>query len=138
MEFDLNAVDEILVKFVDGHEIVFRGRGLEKFRKLMEASPPLRGLVSPKPKQIVIEEESSRSEDEGSGSEEKPRRPTKQKTKKNASKQNGGYNTVSLDYGGSPVAPNVGGTPGVKKGLSPHDIAKEMQRQATAQSGIKY
>jgi hypothetical protein len=137
MEFDLNNVEEVLVKFTNGQEIVFRGRGLEKFRKLVKASPPLQELSPPKPKQpIVVEDASSGSEDAASGSEEKPKPPRKKKGK--ASQQNGGYNTVSLDYGGGPIAPNVGGTPGIKKGMSPHDIAKEMQRQATATSGIKY
>lgn len=125
MELDINDVEDILVRYLDGREIVFRGKGLEKLRKLMKTSPALK--TSKKPKQIVIEESGS----EESFEEEKPK-----KKGKPVHAVNGGYSTISLDY----REPTVAGSDGLHKPgtMSPHDLAREMQRQATVSSGIKY
>lgn len=125
MELDINHIEEVIVKYLDGREIVFRGRGLEKFRTLVKKSPP---LVKPAPsKSIIVEKESSEEVSESS-EEEVPR--AKKKTPKTVN----GYNTVHLDYGGGSSTPQASGG----RGLSPHDIAKNMQRQAEIASGIKY
>jgi len=131
MEFDINHIAEILVRYPDGTEVVFRGRGLEKLRKLMKISPPL-GAAEPVKKQVVVEEASSGAEESGSEEEVRPAK----KSKKKAPKSTNGYSTVNLDYTG-PIAANVD-TPGIKKGLSPYDLARDMQRQAEATSKIKY
>jgi hypothetical protein len=132
MEFDLNEVNEIIVKFKpNDDEMVFKGLGLEKLRKLIQASPP----IARQSKTIVIDNAGSDSEERSEEEEPQPP-PKKKKGKKSTAAPNGGYSAVSLDYGG-PVAATVG-TDGTKKGLSPHDIAKEMQRQATATPGRKF
>jgi len=133
MEFRIGDIEEIVVKYQDGQEIVFRGGGIEKLRKLMKASPPLRSAAPKKATKVVIENSGSEDEASASGSEEKP---APKKSRKRPTTATGGYSTVNLEYGG-PVAPNVGAH-SIKKGLSPHDIAKEMQRQATMVSGIQY
>lgn len=125
---DINDLAEVQVRYNNGQEVVFRGKGLEKLRKMIKVSPPLRTVEPKKTKQQVMVVEESGSEEEES-SEEKPR-PKKTKS----TPVNGGYNTVHLDYGG-PKATDVGsGT----KALSPYDLAKEMQRQASATSGVNY
>lgn len=124
MDLDINQIEEVIVKYLDGQEVVFRGRGLEKFRTLVKKSPPLVKTSKPKSSKIVEELSSEESE----SSEEEAPRP-----KKKAPKTVNGYNTVHLDYGGTSTA----AVPG-KSGLSPHDIAKNMQRQAEAASGIRY
>lgn len=110
MNLDINNVEEIVVKYADGQEVIFRSKGLEKLRKLMKLSPPLHTEQS---KKVIVDEESS--------SEEKPKK--RSKTPRSAN----GYNVVNLEYGA-----------GSKKELSPHDLAKDMQRQAEKTSGVKY
>lgn len=119
MELDINRIEEVVVKYRDGQEVVFRGRGLEKFRILVKKSPPLKDAKTRSPK--IVEDMSSEEEHESSEEEVIP-------PKKKVKTVNG-YNTVHLDYGESATG---------KKGISPHDIAKNMQRQAEAVSGIKY
>ena len=131
--FDINNVADILVRYHDGTQALFRGKGLDKIRKLMKASPPLQAPAPPraKPKKVVIEESGS---DASVSSEEEEAPPSSKKKANVAPPVNGGYSTVALDYRGQ-MATNAGGP---TKGLSPHDIAKDMQRQATAISGIHY
>lgn len=123
MELDINHIEEIVVKYLDGQEVVFRGRGLEKCRALIKKSPPLKIAITKKiPK--VVEDESS--EEASESSEETP--PPRAKNKK-APKTVNGYNTVHLNYGDNSAS---------TLGTSPHDIAKNMQRQAEAASGVRY
>src|SRR5271154_1795932 len=102
---DINELTEVMVKYRDGQEIVFRGKGLEKLRKMMKASPPLQSSEPKKapPKVTVVEE--SGSEEEEVSEEEPPVKPTKKSKAKAAAPLNGGYNTVHLEYGG-PKATN--------------------------------
>lgn len=137
MELDINHIEEVVVKYLDGQELVFRGRGLEKFRTLIKKSPPLK-LQKTKRLPKVVEEVSSEevsseeeeSSEEASESSEEISPPAPRVKNKKAPKTVNGYNTVHLNYGDTSA-------PG-KNGLSPHDIAKNMQRQAETISGIRY
>lgn len=127
---DINLVSEITVVMRDGKRVIYRGKGVEKLRRLIKNSPPLKSPSHKEKEPVVVEEYGS--EDSGEISDERSddssveeRRPRKSKSGKK--QPNGGYNTVSLDY--KTAAPGT---------LSPHDLAKEMQRQAFASSGIKY
>lgn len=130
-DFDINDTTEILVRFADGNEIIYKGKGLEKIRRLMVNSPAYgelkgrgRGATT-----TVVEEYSDYSD-----AEETPvlavvaTKKKSNKPKKGPSIGPGGYHTADLDY-----APS-----GTNKGRSPMDIARDMQRQAEQASGIKF
>ena len=136
MVMDINDVDEILVTFRTGQQVIYKGKGLEKLRILMKSSPPLQI----QPSVTVI--------DNFSDDEEAASAPTK--TKKNHKKDRhavsvpahlsdaqqtpptkatneGGYVRRDLNY--APVPSN---------GRSAIDLAREMQRQAESSSGINF
>jgi hypothetical protein len=112
MEFDINEVEEIQVRFVNGDEIIYKGLGLEKIRRLICSSP---SLELPK-KTVVVEDCDS--------PELKPRKSTKDRGGASSNTING-YASANLNYATS-------------KGKSAVDIAKEMQRKAEQESGIKF
>lgn len=76
---NINDISEIKVSFSDGQEVIYRGKGLEKFRRLISDSPPY-GSVK------IVEEDSG---------EEVP--DVKQKPKKEKSAN--GYVKTDLSYG---------------------------------------
>lgn len=128
-DFDINDTTEILVRFADGNEIIYKGKGLEKIRRLMVNSP---AYGEPKGRgrratTTVVEEYSDDSDVEtpvlAVATKKKSNKP-----KKGPSIGPGGYHTADLDY-----APS-----GTNKGRSPMDIARDMQRQAEQASGIKF
>jgi len=127
--FDINDAEEILVRFADGNEIIYKGKGLEKLRRLMATSPAYGEAKDRGRRQTttVVEEYSSGSDDATPvltvATKKKSNKP-----KKGPSIGPGGYHTADLDY--APV--------GTNKGRSPMDIARDMQRQAEQASGIKF
>lgn len=130
-ELDINNVEEILVRFADGNEVIYKGKGLEKFRRLVSASPAYGEVKGRRPQaQTLIIDEYSDEEEEEEPIPVKSATKKKGKAKGKAKPSVGpnGYHTADLDY-----APNV-----ANKGRSPMDIAREMQRQAEQASGIKF
>lgn len=131
-DFDINDVEEIFVRFADGREVVYKGRGLEKFRRLVSASPAYGEEVNVKATTIVIETNSD--EDEDAEPEPVVVKKKSTSTKKTAKKKSGpkvgpnGYHQADLNY-----AP-----PAASKGRSPMDMAREMQREAEKSSGMKF
>jgi len=108
--FDINEVEEIQVRYVGGDEIIYKGLGLEKIRRLICSSPH---LEMPK-KSIVVDDLES--------PDMTPRRNKINDTVNSAR----GYASTNLDYKAA------------SKGKSAVDIAKEMQRKAEEGSGIKF
>lgn len=108
MEFDINDVEEIQVRYISGDEIIYKGLGLEKFRRLICSSPALEV-----PKKVVIV-------DDCESPDVKPRR--------NKTSTINGYASANLNYASGSSSKNK----------SAVDIAKEMQRKAEQESGIKF
>ena len=54
---NINDIAQITVTLNDGTSQVYRGRGLEKFRKRIIQSPPLGGVAAPTPMPTVIEDD---------------------------------------------------------------------------------
>lgn len=116
--FNINDAKEIVVRLESGDEIIYKGKGLEKFRRLMVASPAYGEYQNV----VVVEEYSD---------EEPNIKPQRANSKKVSSKKGptvgpNGYHTADLDYTSS------------SKGRSAVDIARDMQRQAEKASGIKF
>ena len=125
---NINDVEEILVRFANGDEIIYKGKGLEKFRRLLADSPAY-GEVKGRRGQnvLVVDDDYSPDDDvETRVPVEKPK-TKKGKPKKGPSIGPNGYHTADLDY-----------STGAAKGRSPMDLAREMQRQAEQASGIKF
>jgi hypothetical protein len=119
---DINDVDEIHVKFPESSgmkDVIYRGKGLEKFRRLIISSPAY-GDSTPH----VID---SFSEDEEDTGKKKKTKPKKGKDRKEQATANG-YVQTSLDYSGSQAT----------KGKSAIDLAREMQKQAENAAGFKF
>lgn len=114
MNFNVNDVEQIQVSFLDGRpDVIYKNKGLEKFRRLMLSSPALGEDV------LVVDTFSD---------EEPSPVPSKKATKKPSKKPSvtpGGYATADLQY-----APS--------KGKSAMDIAREMQKQAEQNSKINF
>ena len=117
--YNINDVEEIVVTLTDGSEMVYRTKGLEKFRKIMVASPAF-GTPKPKakPKSQLVEEDDD-EEDTGETPIPQPRVAGKPPVVVPAA----GYNSMGLNYA-------------VSKG-SPMDIARQMQSQAVKTPGTK-
>jgi hypothetical protein len=125
-DFDINDAEEILVRFTNGNEIIYKGKGLEKLRRLMTNSPAYGEQKNRRFVTTIVEDEYSDPEDVPVSN--KPMRTKSGKPKKGPSIGPGGYHTADLDY--SPSSAN--------KTKSPMDIARDMQRQAEQASGIKF
>lgn len=110
---DVNNIEEISVKLSNGDNIIYKGRGIEKFRRIMAKCPPL-GSSQESPVTVI----ESLSDDEI---------PQKKGSKgMNMPPTTGSYATANLQYS----APS--------KGKSAIDIAREMQQHAEKISGIKF
>lgn len=112
MSFGIDDVEEVTVTLKNGQKIAFRGRGVEKLRKLMATSPPMGASTTT----IHVVEGSD---------DEVPVKSSKKggKKKHHAPLSAGGYSTVSLEYKNG--------------GADAMNAAKELQRQAEM-SGIKF
>lgn len=128
--FDINNVEEILVRFADGNEVIYKTKGLEKLRRLISASPAYGESKSKATHRttVIDEYEEEEFEEEEPAPLRSKSQVSKVKAKKSPSVGPNGYHTADLDY--APAA--------VNKGRSPMDIAREMQRQAEQASGIKF
>ncbi|HMP28784.1 MAG TPA: hypothetical protein PKD85_04240 [Saprospiraceae bacterium] len=118
MSFDINQVDEITVHFSSESKlppVKYRGKGLEKFRRLVLSSPQY-GVVP-----VVIDDDSSFEK-------ESPEiKPKTKKTPKHRPSANG-YTHANLTYSDNTA----------NKGKSAVDLAREMQRQAESAMGINF
>ena len=108
-DFDINEVEEIQVRYLSGDEIIYKGLGLEKVRRLISSSPSLEV-----PKKVVVDNCDYDSP------ELKPR--------KNKTNTINGYASANLNYASGSS----------NKNKSAVDIAKDMQRRAEQDSGIKF
>lgn len=117
--YAIEDISEVLVTLVDGRQFIYREKGILNLKRMLN-TPPVR---SKQRKEItVINDEEEDEEDQGnlaSASEPLKRIPERPQT-------SNGYNLIPLNYS----AP--------KGGKSPMDIAKDLQRQAEAASGVKY
>lgn len=134
-DFNINNVEEILVRFVDGQEVIYKGKGLEKLRRLVSSSPAYGEVKGRRAtQQTTIVDYDDHQEDEDEDDDDLP--PTHAQARGKAKKSSpagpvvgrDGYHVSELDY--TPKATN--------KGRSPMDIARDMQRQAESASGIKF
>jgi len=107
-DFDINDVEEIQVRYLSGDEIIYKGLGLEKIRRLICSSP----AMEVQKKVVVVEDCES--------PELKPQR--------NKTSTINGYASANLNYSSGTSSKNK----------SAVDIAKEMQRKAEQDSGIKF
>ena len=116
--YTINDVEEIAVILNDGSELVYRTKGLEKFRKIMVASPAF-GAPKPKakPKTQVVED------DDDVEVAEPPVPQPRVAGKPAVSAPAAGYNSMGLNYA-------------VAKG-TPMEIARQMQSQAVKTPGTK-
>lgn len=117
---DINDIEEIHVKFSEDSglkDVIYRGKGLEKFRRLVISSP-VYGESTPH----VIDSFSDEEEDVGKKKKSKPKAKGKEQATAN------GYVQTSLDYSATHAT----------KGKSAIDLAREMQKQAESASGIKF
>lgn len=132
-DFNINNVEEILVRFVDGQEVIYKGKGLEKLRRLVSLSPAYGEIKGRRATQqtTIVDYDDPEEDDEEPLSHAQAHAPAKGKTKKSSAGPvvgRDGYHVSELDY--TPKAAN--------KGRSPMDIARDMQRQAESASGIKF
>lgn len=115
MEFNLNLVEQISVRYTNGQEVIYKGRGIEKFRRLVAHSSSYTGSLT-----TIIEEDDPVEEEV----------PKNRKPKKNGTGQTSapsmGYATANLQYANA-----------ANKDLSPVDIARQLQQQAAA-AGFKF
>ena len=116
---DINTVEEIQVRYENGEEVIYRGKGLEKLRRMLLESPAY-GEIAENVGPTIVDTCASEEEEEV-----KPVK-TKKSIKKPATAN--GYITADLNY-----APNA-----ASKSKSAVDLAREMQRQAEQASGIKF
>jgi hypothetical protein len=119
--FDINEIEEIQVRSQEGNEVIYRGKGLEKFRRMMIMSPQY-GETIPEAKTSTKIVDNYSSEDD--------HEPSKSKKAPKKEKSAYGYLKQDLNYSPSQVSSS--------KNKSAVDIAKEMQRQAEEASGIKF
>ncbi len=125
MSFDINNVEEIQVRYADGNEVIYRGNGLEKFRRMVLTSPAL-GEVEPVSTTIVVDTDDSDVDESNVVPQKKSsKKPSKKASAPAKATSANGYATADLNY-----AP--------AKGMSAMDMAKEMQRQAEKISGINF
>lgn len=126
MSFDINNVEEIQVRYADGNEVIYRGNGLEKFRRMMTLSPAL-GEVEPASTTIVVDTDDSDADVDAAvvTTKKSSKKPSKKASVPAKAASVNGYATADLNY-----AP--------AKGMSAMDMAKEMQRQAEKASGINF
>ena len=115
--YTIEDISEVLVTLIDGRQFIYREKGILNLKRMLNA-PSMRSKQHKEITVINNEEE----EDQGnstSASEPLKRTPERPQT-------SNGYNLIPLNYS----AP--------KGGKSPMDIAKDLQRQAEAASGVKY
>lgn len=126
-DFNVNDVEEILVRFATGDEIIYKEKGLEKLRRLMASSPAYGEAKGKQHQGITVVDDYSDSYEEDTPVKPKKTPSKKVKPKKGPSIAPNGYHTADLDYSAS-----------ASKGKSAIDIARDMQRQAEQASGIKF
>lgn len=116
-----NATDivEILVTLSDGRQFIYKDKGILSLRRTLNT-------ISVKPPVTIIQEDEF--EDEHSEQEDTPPRTRRGNTEGGLQRPQtaNGYNVVPLSYTAQ------------KGGMSPMDIAKDLQRQAEAASGVRY
>jgi hypothetical protein len=120
--YTINDVDEIVVNLTDGTERIYRAKGLEKFRKIMVASPAY-GAPKVRSRTTKVEEEDDFDEEEGATPVPGPAAPAQKVASKPVPAPSAGYNSMGLNY-----APAKG---------SAIDIARQMQQQASKTPGVK-
>lgn len=112
MLFDINNVESIHIKFSPDagmQDVIYKGKGLEKIRRMMTLSPP----YGNDPQPLLVE---------GYSSEEEHIKPTRGKRdKKKEVKTANGYIQTDLNYASSSTS---------KK--SAVDLARDMKTQAAA------
>lgn len=108
---DINTISEISVTLKTGETMVYKNRGLEKFRKDMGRSPPLGGAVS---QTIIVDDDDPQDVPQ--------KKATKKKSK--SSPVVNGYQTANLNYTASTA--------------SPYEMARLMRQEAEKSSGISF
>jgi hypothetical protein len=140
MSFDINTVEEIHVKFSLESQlppVIYKGKGLEKFRRLVLSSPQYGAVNQP----VVVDEDSSDRSSEDSSLElpkksksKKLTKPPKTKHASHASHTNrpsaNGYTHANLSYAPADII--------ASKGKSAVDLGREMQRQAESAMNMKF
>ena len=121
---DVNTIEEILVKFKDGREYVFKRKGLEKFRKDIIKSPPLGGTQQ----RHVVDTDDAQTDGTPVSIDEAPvskirgtqAAPPAQSRNETLSQMKG-YHVTSLNYSPAPANSN------------PYELARQMELQAKQQ-----
>jgi hypothetical protein len=121
-KMDINEILEIHVKYPEESgldDVIYRGKGLEKFRRLIISSPAYGECAGP-----TVVEECSYDEDRSSVRSESSKKGKKTKSKVPATAN--GYIQTDLNYSQA------------TKGKSAMDLAREMQKQAESAAGFKF
>lgn len=133
MSFDINTVAEIHVKFSPDtklHPVIYKGKGLEKFRRLVLSSPQYGTVTQP----VVVDEDSSEDSSLEIPKKSKSKKSTKPPKTKDASNTNrpsaNGYTHANLSYAPTDTT--------AINGKSAVDLGREMQRQVESSMGMKF
>jgi len=119
-DYTIDEISEILVSLTDGRQFIYRDKGILNLKKTLNVPSRQRNNI------VVINTVDPEEEYEEEEEETPP--PPKNKNQKTSDRPqtSNGYNLIPLNYSA------------VKGGKSSMDIAKDLQRQAEAATGVKY